>query len=261
MILAIDIGNTTTMTGIFSGNKLIDYLRIGSRSQEKYGGLMAVDEIGLIVDKFVKSHGETDEAVDGVALCSVVPDLTPVYCEMASKYYSVKPWVLEHTADLGMNILYDDPGQVGPDRLANALAVKRIYGTPAIVVDLGTATTFDVINSDGDYVGGVIAPGVITSSAELFRRAARLFPVEVEKPEKYIGKNTADSMKSGIFYGSLGLIDYLVSQIISEMDEKDVKIIATGGHAEKFAPFSEYIQQVDQKLTLKGIMMAYERNV
>lgn len=260
MILAIDIGNTTTMIGLFSGNKLIDYFRIGSKIQEEYGGVMAVGELGVIVDRLIKSHNEADEPVEGVALCSVVPDLTPVYCKMAGKYYNVKAWVLDHTSDLGMKILYDDPAQVGADRLANAIAVKRIYGTPAIVVDLGTATTFDVINSDGDYIGGVIAPGVITSSAELFRRAAKLFPVKLEKPEKYIGKNTADSMKSGIFYGSLGQMDYMVSKIISEMNEKDVKIVATGGHAEKFAPFSKYIQKVNPTLTLNGIMIAYERN-
>jgi type III pantothenate kinase len=261
MILAIDIGNTSTMIGMFSGKKLLNFFHIASKSPKEYGGMIAVDEIGIMVNQLMRFHDKTDEPVRGVALCSVVPDLTPVFCEMAVKYYNVKAWVLDHTADLGMKILYDDPRQVGADRLANALAVKRLYGSPAVVVDLGTATTFDVINADGDYVGGVIAPGVLTSATELFRKAAQLFTVQIEKPEKFIGKTTADSMKSGIFYGSLGLIDYLVSQIISEMGEKDVKVIATGGYAEKFAPFSKFIQKVDPTLTLQGIMMAYERNV
>lgn len=261
MILAIDIGNTTTMVGMFSARKLLNFFCMTSKSPKEYGGTIAIDEIGIMVNQLMRFHDKTDEPVRGVALCSVVPDLTPVFCDMAGKYFNVRAWVLDHTADLGMRILYDDPRQVGADRLANALAAKKLYGTPAVVVDLGTATTFDVINSDGDYIGGVIAPGVLTSSAELFRRASQLFPVQLEKPEKCIGKNTADSMKSGIFYGSLGQIDYLVLKIISEMGEKDVKIIATGGHAEKFAPFSKFIQQVDPTLTLQGIMMAYERNV
>ena len=261
MILAVDIGNTTTMFGMFSGNKLIDYFRIDSRGNKEYGSLMTVDELGIMVTQLLKSHSKTENDVEGMALCSVVPDLNPVYIELADKYYGVKPWLLDCNATLDMKILYDDPRQVGADRLANALAAKKLYGTPAVVVDLGTATTFDVINSEGDYIGGVIAPGVLTSSAELFRRAAKLFPVKLERPEKCIGRNTADSMRSGIFYGSLGQMDYLISRIISEMNEKDIRVIATGGHAEKFAPFSKYIQKVDPTLTLKGIMMAYERNV
>jgi type III pantothenate kinase len=258
MILTFDIGNTTTMAGIFEAEKLTGFGRIVLNIET---GLAATtDEIGIKVDRFLQIYNKKGVQIEGIAICSVAPDFTALYCEMTEKYLNCKPWILDHRADLGLKIAVDQPKQVGPDRLANAIAAKTIYGSPSIVVDLGTATTFDVIDAKGDYIGGAIAPGVQTSSAELFRKAARLFPVELEKPPKYIGANTADAMKSGIFYGTLGMIDYMVSKIIGELGEDGVKVIATGGYAEKFAPYSEYIQESDAALTLRGIMLAYERN-
>lgn len=198
--------------------------------------------------------------MDGIAICSVVPGLTDVYRDIIKKHLGIEAWVLDHNSDLGLKVAVEQPAQAGADRLANAVAAKFLFGCPAVVVDLGTSTNFDVVDQHGDYIGGAIAPGVKTSSLELFRRASRLFPVEIEKPLKAIGRNTEEAMKSGIFYGSLGLIDHILSLIIAELNHPDIKIIATGGYAERFAADSQYIQHVDITLTLKGLAIAYERN-
>jgi type III pantothenate kinase len=260
MMLAIDIGNTTIMVGMFKDGELTGHFSVTSAIAEETGIFATVDEIGLKITGLIKIHNKKELPISDVAICSVVPDLTQVFCEMARKYLDCQPWLLDHTAKLGLNIKVDQPEQVGPDRLANAVAAKSIYGAPAVVVDLGTATTFDVVNRDGDYIGGAIAPGVLTSSAELFRKAARLFPIQLEKPAKFIGGNTVDSMKSGIFHGTIGMIDYLVTNIIGELKENSAKVIATGGLAGMIAPHSKTIQEVDRGLTLKGIKLAFEMN-
>ena len=260
MILAVDIGNTTTMVGIYEAEKLTGFYHIASKTNRETGLSTTADEIGLKIRQLLQIHHRADVPVEKLVVCSVVPDLIQVYTEMAEKYFKAKTWVLDHESDLGMKIDVDEPAQVGPDRLANAIAVKEVHGSPAIVVDLGTATTFDVVNDNGDYVGGAIAPGILTSSAELFRKASRLFPVQLEKPDRCIGSNTADSMKSGIFYGALGMIDYIVEKIIAELGKKKVKVIATGGYAEMFSLHSKYIQKVDPVLTLTGLILAYKRN-
>jgi len=260
MILAVDIGNTTTMVGIYEAEKLTGFYRIASKTNKDVGLPTTADEIGLKIHQLLQIHRKGDVLVEKLVVCSVVPDLIQVYTEMAEKYFKAKTWVLDHESDLGMKIDVEEPAQVGPDRLANAIAMREIYGSPAIVVDLGTATTFDVVNDSGDYIGGAIAPGVLTSSAELFRKASRLFPVQLEMPDKCIGSNTADSMKSGIFYGTLGMIDYIVEKIIAELPKKKVAVIATGGYAEIFSKQSKYIQKVDPVLTLTGLILAYKRS-
>jgi type III pantothenate kinase len=177
---------------------------------------------------------------------------------MARKYFGREPMVLTHRSDLGFEILYDDPRQVGADRLANAAAVRKIYGYPAIIVDLGTATTYDIIDSDGNYAGGLIAPGVWTSASNLFKKASRLFPVKLEKPERFIATDTANSIKSGIYYGFMGQMEYIVSRIKKEASFTDCRIIATGGYADIFLEEAKPIETVDTALTLKGLQIVFD---
>lgn len=260
MILLFDIGNSSTMVGLSDGKKITGHFKISSRNESDYSSVIKKGEITASLSRLFSDMGAELVSINGAAICSVVPELTSEYAEFFNQQFSLDAWILDHQADLGIKIMVDEPGQAGPDRLANAVAVKDLHGYPAVVVDLGTSTNFDVVNSHGDYIGGAIAPGVRTSSAELFRRASRLFPVEIEKPERTIGQNSAEAMKSGIFYGSLGLIDHITSLIIVELDNLDTTVVATGGYAELFAEHSKYIQTADPLLTLKGIAIAYERN-
>jgi type III pantothenate kinase len=190
----------------------------------------------------------------------VVPPLTQIYVAMSEKYFKIEPLLLTHYTELGFKILYDNPGQVGADRLANVAAAKKLYGYPAIVIDLGTATTYDVINADGDYAGGMIAPGVWTSASQLFRRGSRLFPVKLEKPKKIIGTETGDSIKSGIYYGTIDQIDGLVNRISEQAKFKNPRVVATGGYAEVFCSESKTVQHIDKDLTLKGLQIIFDSN-
>ncbi|MCP4580431.1 MAG: type III pantothenate kinase [candidate division Zixibacteria bacterium] len=260
MILLFDIGNSSSMIGLADGEQILGHFKIISKGESDYSLDIDMKSVAAQIVMLAADSGKAISAIEDAAVCSVVPELTLKFCDLAKQYFGIDAWVLDHRSDLGLKVQVDEPSQAGPDRLANAVAVKNLHGSPAIVVDLGTSTNFDVVDLHGDYIGGAIAPGVKTSSAELFRRASRLFPVELEKPDKAIGKNSANAMKSGIFYGSLGLIDHITSLIIAELAHTDIKVIATGGYAELFAPHSKYIQSVDPLLTLKGILMAYERN-
>ena len=261
MILLLDIGNSSTMVGLSDGKKITGHFKISSRNEDDYSSVIKKGEITASLSNLLLDIGAEPVSITSAAICSVVPELTPKYAEFIDQQFNLEAWILDHNADLGIKVLVDEPAQAGPDRLANAVAAKNLYGYPAVVVDLGTSTNFDVVNSHGDYIGGAIAPGVKTSSAELFRRASRLFPVEIEKPERTIGRNSAEAMKSGIFYGSLALIDHITSLIITELDNLDTTVIATGGYAELFAEYSKYIQTADPLLTLKGIAIAYKRNI
>jgi len=260
MLLVIDIGNTTTMIGCYEEAKLLGHYRIASKTSRELTPMTTVDDLGLKVYQLLQIHALSDRHIEGAAICSVVPDLTRIYSEMVRLYFRADPWTLRHDADLGMSIKVHEPSLVGADRLANAVAVRHHYGFPAVVVDLGTATTFDVVDGAGDYIGGAIAPGVQTSAAELFRTAAQLFPIQIEKPDRFIGKNTTAAMRAGIFFGAVGMIDYLVEGILRELGAPDAKVIATGGYAEWLLPHSAFIQKIDPDLTLEGIRLTYERN-
>jgi type III pantothenate kinase len=260
MILLFDIGNTSTVAGVYDDGKIIDYFRTPSKDPGDYSIAINSDVVATELRHLIFAQEKRGKKVTAAAICSVVPELTGIYIEMVEKLLRARVWILDHTADLGLRVAVDKPSQAGADRLANAVALKNLYGYPGFVIDLGTSTNFDVVNAEGDYIGGAIAPGVKTSAAELFRRASRLFPVELERPAKAIGTNTTDAVKSGIFYGSLGLIEHISSLIVKELDHPDIKIVATGGFADIFGPHSKYIQHVDPTLTLKGIAIAYERN-
>jgi type III pantothenate kinase len=254
MLLAIDIGNTHTVLGIFHKEKLIEYFRITSNHA------LTIDECGILVKQLFPDYRK----VKDVIICSVVPPLTPIYQEMSKKFLKVDSVLVHWNLPLGITLQYDDPSQVGADRIANAVAAYQIYGGPIIIVDLGTATTFDVISEGGEYLGGAIAPGIETSSQNLFNRAAQLFKVSLKKPHRSIGKNTEESLRSGIIFGCVGQIDEIVSRIKEELKKehkikKKPKVIATGGLADLIAKESKTIEKVDPTLTLEGLRRIFLR--
>jgi len=254
MLLAIDIGNTHTVLGIYNERKLKEYFRVASNHS------LTVDECGILLKQLFEEYNK----IKDVIICSVVPPLTPIYEEMSKKFLKANPIVVSSDLSLGIKILYDDPKTVGADRLANAVATYEIYGGPAIVVDLGTATTFDVISEKGEYLGGAIAPGIETSSLNLFKRASQLFKVSLERPKKAIGTNTEESLRSGIIFGAVGQIDGIVKRIKEELKnkrltKKEPKVIATGGLANLVAKDSTTIEEVNPTLTLEGLRRIYFR--
>lgn len=248
MLLAIDIGNTNTVIGCFRGEELLGSFRIQSRRA------YTTDEAGILCKQLIDHHIKSVDPVSQVVLCSVVPVLTAVYEKMARQYFGCRADTLTAASPLGFEIAVKEPSQVGADRLANALAALHLHGGPCVVVDFGTATTFDVLDAKGTYLGGVILPGVITSSAELARRAAQLFRVRIEKPPHVIGKDTRSAMQSGIYFGTVGQVEYILGAIRTELGVEP-KVIATGGLAELWGGGIRGIQAVDVNLTLKGLAL------
>ncbi len=253
MLLAIDVGNTNTVVGVFSGEKLLEFFRIASNEK------LTCDECGILTQRLLESIDVSPGGIDGVCLSSVVPSLTQAYEEMSRKYFSVEPLTVSTSLDLGIKIVYDNPEQVGADRLADAVAAHQLYGGPVIVVDFGTATTFDYISGSGEYVGGAIAPGVETSSADLFKRAAQLFKVRLEPPGKVVGRNTTDSLKSGIIYGTVGQVEGIINRMKRELGADNVKVIATGGFSPLVAKLTSIIEEVNLTLTLEGLRIIHAR--
>ena len=254
MLLAIDIGNTNTVVGTYDNRKLIDHFRVASDRE------MTVDECGFFVIGLLEKMKIEPSQIDRVIIASVVPRLTPIFDRMSRKYLSVDPLIVTSDIKLPIRIAYDDPKEVGADRIANAVAAYAAFGGPIIVVDYGTAITFDVIAEDGTYVGGVIAPGPETGGSELARKAARLFEVHIDKPDRVIGRSTADSIKSGLFHGTVGLVDAVIQLIHDELGAP-ARAIATGGLANDFVKYSRFIESLNPTLTLEGlkIIADYQR--
>jgi len=253
MFLAINIGNSLVKFGIFDGGELLDVRT--APSSTKTG-----EQFWEIIKKPLGRANGDGPKIEKIGIASVVPVLTEVFAKLAGMHLSLQPYILDSNCRYDFKILYDDPTQIGADRLANVIAARAIYGYPAIVVDIGTATTFSVINVVGDFTGGPIAPGPATSAESLFSRGARLFPVQIEKPDKLIAQNTSDAMKAGIYYGSLGQIDYLISSIKGKLGGDNVRVIVTGGMAELFAPDIAGVDSVDPHLTLRGIYRAFAQS-
>jgi len=248
-LLAADIGNSETVVGLFRGAELVRFWRLTS-------GRMTADEarlaLGLLLREAGGLHGETPASV----VCSVAPSLTAQWLA-ALEALCGRPPVEVGGATARLPIRYHDPGSVGADRLANAVAAKRIYGTPAIVVDLGTATTFDCVSRQGAYLGGAIMPGVVTSAEELFRRAARIPKVELRPPRRALGRTTEEALRAGVLWGAAGAVDALVRRLALEM-QGTPHVIATGGLARVIAPECETVNVVDEALTLKGMRLIWE---
>jgi type III pantothenate kinase len=260
MLLALDIGNTNIVVGVFSEDRLLRSWRLSTQRQR------TADEMGMGMLQLFQ-HGQLSlRDIDGVVLASVVPTLTRPAVEMATRYFDRDALVVDGSTDTGMPLRVDEPGQVGADRIVNGVAAHDRYGRTAagsprelIVVDFGTATTFDVISARGEYMGGVICPGVNISADALFERAARLPRVDVRKPSAVIGRTTVAQMRSGLFWGYVGLVDGIVGRMRRELGD-DTVCIATGGLAEMIAPDTPAIDTVDRDLTLHGLRLIWARN-
>lgn len=253
MLLGIDVGNTQTVIGVFEGEKLLHHWRIGTKRER------TPDEIALTITGFLNLYGQNLDLIDGIIISSVVPEMTSALAYMARDILKLEPLVVDSDTDTGVPVLYDDPSQVGADRLVNAAAAINKYGTPCVVVDFGTATTLDAISRSGEYLGGTISPGIEISSLALFRAAARLSRVELIAPDKPIGRNTVESIQSGIINGAAGQVDHLVELFKQELGE-DAKVIATGGLADIVVDRCRSIDEWDPLLTLDGLKLIYERN-
>lgn len=253
MLLAVDAGNTQTVIGLFEGDELTDHWRIATNANR------TSDEHALLLSEFLAQHGSAFAAVTGMVVSSTVPRLTAVLRVLAERYVSVPPVVVEPGTRSGMPILYDDPRQVGPDRIANALAAFRRFGGPTIVADFGTATTVDVTSVNGEYLGGAILPGIEISLDALFQRASALSWVELATPRRVIGKTTGESVQSGVLYGFAAAVDGLVRRFEVELGR--CTVVSTGGLADLITPLSERIQHHEPWLTLEGLRLIHEMNL
>ena len=254
MLLAVDVGNTHTVIGVFRGDELVDHWRIGTDPRR------TEDELALLFQGFLVQQGMSFERqVTGVAIASVVPTVTHALREMTRRYFHFHAVIVEPGVRTGVPILTDNPKEVGADRIANALGAFHLYGGPVIVVDFGTSTNFDVISEKGEFLGGAIAPGVEISVEALGSRGAQLHKVEIARPRSVIGKNTVECLQSGILYGFAGQVDGILERMIKELGGT-AKVVATGGLAPLIVAESHYVETHEPWLTLIGLRLVYEKN-
>lgn len=258
MLLAIDVGNTNIVLGVFDGNAVVHSWRLQTLRER------TSDELGLLVEGLF-AHAKLDHTrITGIVVASVVPPLTGTTAAMVERYFGQKVLIVDPVSNTGMPILYSNPAEVGADRIVNAIAAFEQYGgaseLPLIVCDFGTATTLDAVSAKGEYLGGAICPGVTISADALFQRAARLPRIDVRKPATVVGRTTVGAMESGLFYGYVGMVEGLVRRMTDELGGKAV-CVATGGLAPVIAPETPLITHVDPDLTLKGLKIVWDRNL
>ncbi|MFX3624187.1 MAG: type III pantothenate kinase [Ectobacillus sp.] len=253
MIFVLDVGNTNAVLGVFENGQLLHHWRMETNRNK------TEDEYGMLVKELLGHEGIAFSDIKGVIISSVVPPIMFVLERMCTKYFKLKPLVVGPGIKTGLNIKYENPREVGADRIVNAVAGIQLYGSPLIIVDFGTATTYCYINEEKHYMGGVITPGIMISAEALYSRAAKLPRIEIARPNNVIGKNTVSAMQSGILYGYVGQVEGIVTRMKAEA-RKEPKVIATGGLARLIAEESDMIDIVDPFLTLKGLYMLYERN-
>jgi type III pantothenate kinase len=264
MLLVLDVGNTNTVLGVFeakaedSGSRrlrrLIAHWRVTTNKSQ------TVDEYGVLFRNLFAMNGIEVASVQGIVISSVVPPLDSTLRDVCELYFQIKPLFIEPGVKTGMPVHYDNPAEVGADRIVNSVAAFEKYGGPCIVVDFGTATTFDAVSPKGEYLGGVITPGIGISADALFERTARLPRVDIRKPPRVLATNTVNSLQSGLYYGYIGLIDGILERLMAELGS-NVKVVATGGLASLMGGGSKYIREVDDLLTLEGLRIIYERNL
>ncbi|GGG07859.1 type III pantothenate kinase [Paenibacillus albidus] len=254
MMLAVDIGNTNIVLGVYKQRELLHHFRLSTARQN------TVDEYGVLIHNLFHMADISVKDVEGVIISSVVPPLVQVIVDMCEKYIGKEPLLVGPGIKTGLNLRYENPREVGADRIVNAVAAIEQYKCPLVVVDFGTATTFDCIDADANYLGGAIVPGLGISTEALYQRASKLPRIELEKPKKVIGRNTVHAMQAGIIFGYAGQVEGIVRRIKVEMNAPQLKVIATGGLASLIAGETDCIDEVNPMLTLEGLRIIYDRN-
>lgn len=253
LLLAVDIGNTNVVLGVYRGGDLVGTWRLETDPQR------TTDEYAVLTESLLAREGLRLEAITGVAIGSSVPRVQETFVDVARRYAHCTPLCVNGLTPIGMVVDIDNPREVGPDRVINAVAARELYGAPAVVVDFGTATNFDVVSADGNYIGGAIAPGIEVAADAIFRRGARLFTVALQAPPRAIGRNTVEALQSGIVLGYVGLIEGILTRIKAELGQEP-RVIATGGLAGRIARETKAIEIVDPDLTLTGLRLIYNLN-
>lgn len=253
MLLVIDVGNTNIVLGIFKGKELMDYWRVSTNR------LRTTDEYGVLIRNLFYLNGVNSDEIDAIIISSVVPPVMPTLERMCQRYFGLTPLIIGPGIKTGMDIKYDNPREVGADRIVNAVAAYEKFGGPVIIIDFGTATTFCAVDKKGNYLGGAICPGIGISTDALVQRTAKLPRIEVVRTDKVICRNTIESMQAGVFYGFVGQVDGIVARMRKELGCK-AKVVATGGLAVIVAPATDAIDVVEPMLILEGLRIIYDRN-